>query len=663
MAAGYAEQWAEVEALAKGDLGLEDASPQEALARIKDLRLPVREAIMLGANAAKRDWCKLCALEQELEEECGLDNWDTDPDDVIEAASGAARTSNPKRRTPAPRPPAQISDEDLLREIENGHRADYLSSEEATAIFEFCKEHLDDAVRLKLGQWKNPSLQAPKLIFADKDADGWFPQYQFGVLAKEDYHRRISDITGTPLQGLLQKMNHDFGVEVTNFVANCCKTFATYLPSHKDQTFSLQSARSDYETEASVFNYSVGATRNLWFIRDTGAKGLWGKKSREELQGLGTEIFKEVALAHNSLNVMTGPVNAATLHMLPVEESQGKPEELRFSVTGRAAKRLLVNLLLREYKVYKQGKWEQGKLPEPKQPTERKRPLLEDGPAEKKRSNTGAKAASGSKEEVVDPPPFPDMPEIRRVLNMPGPPLVQGTGEAKKLVENRATRMPLGDYVLRCANSKDWKKDLKVLEQQINQLPYEEGSLDHLRGKAVYMVRLAEHRTPEQCNGHPWAIGPVCHVITHVKWLKEPVDIPQKGQGPFIKLYAEKPKKPEQALCHRTIAEKVYEQVKDRDWIELDTSPLDAPALPNRGTSTSAGSSSSAGSGGASAADGTSPAGPETIDNTQAASDAPRRASSQDRPTQEGPRSGAAPSSDRLPSCGASRCSGPGRRR
>lgn len=177
MAAGYAEQWAEVEALAKGDLGLEDASPQEALARIKDLRLPVREAIMLGANAAKRDWCKLCALEQELEEECGLDNWDTDPDDVIEAASGAARTSNPKRRTPAPRPPAQISDEDLRKEIENGHRKDYMSPEQAAAIFEFCKGRVDDAVRLKLGQWKTQSKQAPKLIFADKDADGWFPQY------------------------------------------------------------------------------------------------------------------------------------------------------------------------------------------------------------------------------------------------------------------------------------------------------------------------------------------------------------------------------------------------------------------------------------------------------------------------------------------------------
>ena len=105
-------------------------------------------------------------------------------------------------------------------------------------------------------------------------------------------------------------------------------------------------------------------------------------------------------------------------------------------------------------------------------------------------------------------------------------------------------------------------------------------------------------RTPKQCNGYPWAIGPVCHVITHMKWLKEPVDIPQKGQGAFIKLYADNPE-------HRRIAEKVHEQVTDREWIELDTSPLDAPALPHGSASTSAGSSSSAGSGSASATDGT----------------------------------------------------------
>ena len=66
MVAEYAEQWPDAEGLAKCDLGLEHASPQDALAKIQELQLPVREAIMLGAEPAKRDWCKLCSLKQKL---------------------------------------------------------------------------------------------------------------------------------------------------------------------------------------------------------------------------------------------------------------------------------------------------------------------------------------------------------------------------------------------------------------------------------------------------------------------------------------------------------------------------------------------------------------------------------------------------------------------
>ena len=300
----------------------------------------------------------------------------------------------------------------MRKEIENGHRKDYMSPEQAAAIFEFCKGRVDDAVRLKLGQWKTQSKQAPKLIFADKDADGWFPQYQFGALAKEDFHQRISDITGTPLQPLLQKLNHDYGVELNNIVVNCFKLLCAYLSSHKDQPGSKESQNGKFETEDSVFNFSVGATRHLCFIKDSSrAKGLWGNKSREDLQKLGIEIFKEVTLADNSLNVMTGRVNCATLHMMPMEKSKGEPCELRFSVTCRAAKRLLVNLLLREFQIFKQSRgWEKLALPEPQpEPEERKRARLEAAPAEKKRRKTTGKktTASASQEEAVDPPPFP----------------------------------------------------------------------------------------------------------------------------------------------------------------------------------------------------------------------------------------------------------------
>ena len=91
------------------------------------------------------------------------------------------------------------------------------------------------------------------------------------------------------------------------------------------------------------------------------------------------------------------------------------------------------------------------------------------------------------KERVEDDPRkdtllFPDMPELRRVLNMPGPPLCQATMEGKKIIENRSKQMPLGVYVLRCANGRDWKKDLLALKSEIDKLPYASGSLDHLHG-------------------------------------------------------------------------------------------------------------------------------------------------------------------------------------
>ena len=89
-------------------------------------------------------------------------------------------------------------------------------------------------------------------------------------LAKEDYDKIMSSIVGTPVQPLLQKMNHDFGVDLTNFVINCCETLADYLASHKDQAMSLESSSGKFETEASVFNYSLGADRGLCFIKDTG---------------------------------------------------------------------------------------------------------------------------------------------------------------------------------------------------------------------------------------------------------------------------------------------------------------------------------------------------------------------------------------------------------
>jgi hypothetical protein len=78
-----------------------------------------------------------------------------------------------------------------------------------------------------------------------------------------------------------------------------------------------------------------------------------------------------------------------------MEMSEGKPDELRFSITGKAARRLLVNLLLREYKIYKQGgAWETAALPEPAPEGPRERDLGGgQSPRKKRRKVGGGKAA------------------------------------------------------------------------------------------------------------------------------------------------------------------------------------------------------------------------------------------------------------------------------
>ena len=42
-------------------------------------------------------------------------------------------------------------------------------------------------------------------------------------------------------------------------------------------------------------------------------------------------------------------------------------------------------------------------------------------------------------------------------------------------------------------------------------------------GAIVGLIFVSEHRSQEQCNSHPWALGPVCHVISHTVELSRPV--------------------------------------------------------------------------------------------------------------------------------------------
>ena len=133
-------------------------------------------------------------------------------------------------------------------------------------------------------------------------------------MAPKDYHLRHSGIRGTLLEGLVRHVNKTYGVEVNHIVINCYPSKADYIPSHKDQPLSLESASNRFETKDSVFIYCLGASRPLCFLRDDGGEQLWGRKQRSEM-----DVLCELQTVHNSLYRLTGCVNEQCLHCVPVE--------------------------------------------------------------------------------------------------------------------------------------------------------------------------------------------------------------------------------------------------------------------------------------------------------------------------------------------------------
>ena len=88
------------------------------------------------------------------------------------------------------------------------------------------------------------------------------------------------------------------------------------------------------------------------------------------------DILCEVKTRHNSMYELGGDVNEACLHAQPMEHSDGKPEEMRFSITFRAAGRLKVNTRLGKYQKYNGKKWETCDLPAPQADAELADPLV-----------------------------------------------------------------------------------------------------------------------------------------------------------------------------------------------------------------------------------------------------------------------------------------------
>ena len=75
------------------------------------------------------------------------------------------------------------------------------------------------------------------------------------------------------------------------------------------------------------------------------------------------DVLRELQTVHNSLYQLTGRVNEQCLHCVPVEPSEGKAEELRFSITLRAAHRSRVNAEQGKYMSFNGNRWETHDLP------------------------------------------------------------------------------------------------------------------------------------------------------------------------------------------------------------------------------------------------------------------------------------------------------------
>ena len=74
---------------------------------------------------------------------------------------------------------------------------------------------------------------------------------------------------------------------------------------------------------------------------------------------------------HNLLYQLTGRINEQCLHCVSTELSEGKAEELRFSITLRAAHRLEVNAAQGKYASFNGKKWETRDLPTARKSTRR----------------------------------------------------------------------------------------------------------------------------------------------------------------------------------------------------------------------------------------------------------------------------------------------------
>jgi len=219
-------------------------------------------------------------------------------------------------------------------------------------------------------------------------------------------------------------------------------------------------------------------------LRDHGGEKLWGKKLRSEM-----DICYELMTRGNSHYRLTGPVNEASLHGMPVEPYEGEPEEMRYSITMRRVARLAANLQLGEYRAFNDKTWQTRGLPS--KSSDATAPRANATPAERapKRRKLDSERGIATTSAGGSSPCSSSFclsalgeAEVPRALNTPCPKLCEATVVGAKLIDNRPRRLPVGEYVLRCGSDKDRRKTftesgLETLLPMIGELDFPEVAL------------------------------------------------------------------------------------------------------------------------------------------------------------------------------------------
>ena len=110
--------------------------------------------------------------------------------------------------------------------------------------------------------------------------------------------------------------------------------------------------------------------------------------------------------------------------------------------------------------------------------------------------------------------------EARQALTLQGAQQVFAILRGKKLIENRAWRIPVGWYAIHAGAQLINDERAERIRTTWPDAPAEE-SLPHSAILGLFYVH--SHTTPQACPSYVWARGPICHVISKAVELPRPV--------------------------------------------------------------------------------------------------------------------------------------------